>query len=177
MTTVRKLSKSVPRHLSMVLRSTCRNAHVVGLPHYAFVAFAVRLRSLSPSAPLGATPTATAHTRSSAPTASCSALLWWTASEMCSSRRRTSAAPIPASCPATALQSPHGTPPHRLNTKKGDGFPSPSGGQAATLPSRERRFREWTNPTLSRPPSPGDRRSERSGCVRPRPVPQHLRVA
>lgn len=121
MTTVRKLSKSVPRHLSMVLRSTCRNAHVVGLPHYAFVAFVVRLRSLSPSAPLGATPTATAHTRSSAPTASCSALLWWTASEMCSSRRRTSAAPIPASCPATALQSPHGTPPHRPKRKKGGG--------------------------------------------------------
>ena len=76
-----------------VLRVTCRNPRVFGLPHYAFGAFAVRLRSLSPSAPLGATPTATAHTRSSAPTASCSALIWWANSETSPACRRTPPAP------------------------------------------------------------------------------------
>lgn len=32
MTTVRKLSKSAPRPLSLVLGRTCRNVHVVSLP-------------------------------------------------------------------------------------------------------------------------------------------------
>ena len=36
-----------------VLSRERRNPSVVGLPHYAFVAFAFRLRSLSPSASLG----------------------------------------------------------------------------------------------------------------------------
>lgn len=69
------------------------------------------------------------------------------ASEMSSSRRRTSAAPIPASWPATALQSPHGTPPRLPNTKKGDGIPSPSGCQTATLPVQRPRFRASSYPT------------------------------
>lgn len=61
--------------------------------------------------------------------------------------------------------------------EKREAFPPPFGGVIPTLPIRTSRFRACWNPTLSRPPSPGDRRSERSGCVRPRPVPQHLRVA
>lgn len=53
---------------------------------------------------------------------------------------------------ATALHLSNTTPPHRLNTKKGDGFPSPSGCQTATLPTRLPRFRACWNPTLSRLP-------------------------
>lgn len=98
------------------------------------------------------------------------------ASEMSSSRRRTSAAPIPASWPATALQSPHGTPPRRSNMKKGRRCRLPSGYQTATLPSRERRFRECWNPTHAPLPSPGDRRSERTECGRLRPARRHHRA-
>lgn len=36
MNTVRKLSKSVPRPLSLVLGRTCRNVHVVSLPRLRF---------------------------------------------------------------------------------------------------------------------------------------------
>lgn len=61
--------------------------------------------------------------------------------------------------------------------EKGEAFPPPFGVLIPTLPIQRPRFRACWNPTLSRPQSPGDRRSERSGCVRPRPVPQHLRVA
>lgn len=103
MNTVRKLSKSVPRHLSLVLGRTCRNVHAVVLPrlpyaHYAD-AFVLSRRPLRwglrvrlPFTPL--------------PAVRCRPPLrtpWVDASEMSSSRRRTSAAPIPASWPATAL--------------------------------------------------------------------------
>lgn len=103
MTTVRKLSKSVPRHLSLVLGRPCRNVHAVVLPrlpyaHYAD-AFVLSRRPLRwglrvrlPFTPL--------------PAVRCRPPLrtpWVDASEMSSSRRRTSAAPIPASWPATAL--------------------------------------------------------------------------
>lgn len=64
MTTVRKLSKSVPRPLSLVLGRPCRNVHVVSLPRLPSVRSAFRFRSLSPSAPLGATRPATVHTAS-----------------------------------------------------------------------------------------------------------------
>lgn len=81
-------------HLTFsVLSRERRNPSVVGLPHYAFVAFAFRLRSLSPSASLGATPTPTAHTRSAAPTASCSGLLWLANSEVPGACCRTPSAP------------------------------------------------------------------------------------
>ena len=146
MTTVRKLSKSVPRPLSLVLGRTCRNAHVVMLPRLPYAHYAdafvlsrrplrLRLRVRLPFTPL--------------PAVRCRPPLrtpWVDASEMSSSRRRTSAAPIPASWPATALQSPHGTPPHRPKRKKGGGDASLRGYQTATLPSRERRFRACWNP-------------------------------
>ena len=50
MTTVRKLSKSVPRPLSLVLGRTCRNAHVVVLPRlpYAHTASGCSLPSAAP---------------------------------------------------------------------------------------------------------------------------------
>lgn len=67
--------------------------------------------------------------------------------------------------------------PHVFLIRKKGGVSASLRGVIPTLPIRTSRFRECWNPTLSRPPSPGDRRSERSGCVRPRPVPQHLRVA
>lgn len=111
MTTVRKLSKSVPRPLSLVLGRTCRNAHVVMLPRLPYAHYAdafvlsrrplrLRLRVRLPFTPL--------------PAVRCRPPLrtpWVDASEMSSSRRRTSAAPIPASWPATAPASLHGTPP------------------------------------------------------------------
>lgn len=127
MTTVRKLSKSVPRPLSLGLGRTCRNVHAVVLPrlpyaHYAD-AFVLSRRPLRwglrvrlPFTPL--------------PAVRCRPPLrtpWVDASEISSSRRRTSAAPIPASWPATALQSPHGTPPRLPNTKKGRRCRLPSG--------------------------------------------------
>lgn len=64
MNTVRKLSKSVPRPLSLVLGSTCRNFHAVVLPrlpyaHYAD-AFVLSRRPLR----WGATRPATVHTAS-----------------------------------------------------------------------------------------------------------------
>ena len=177
MNTVRKLSKSVPRHLSLVLGSTCRNVHAVVLPrlpyaHYA-AAFVLSRRPLRwglrvrlPFTPL---PAVRCRPPLRAP--------WVDASEMSSSRRRTSAAPIPASWPATAtVPSPRHTPTSSEYEKR-EAFPPPLGGVIPTLPTRPQRFRASRNPTLSRPQSPGDRRSERSGCVRPRPVPQHLRVA
>ena len=40
MNTVRKLSKSVPRHLSLVLGSTCRNVHAVVLPRLPYAHYA-----------------------------------------------------------------------------------------------------------------------------------------
>ena len=111
MTTVRKLSKSVPRHLSLVLGRTCRNVHVVSLPRRQ--PSASSRRSPSPSAFVAAVPSlrwglravtlATRYRRSRS--ASLLRLPLVDASEMSSSRRRTSAAPIPASWPATALQS------------------------------------------------------------------------
>lgn len=48
-------------------------------------------------------------------------------------------------CTALHLSTAH---PHvSADTKKGDGFPSPSWVQIPTLPTRARRFRAWTNPT------------------------------
>lgn len=52
-----------------------------------------------------------------------------------------------AVCHGSAI-SPRHTP-TSSDTKKGDGRPSPSGCQTATLPSRARRFRACWNPTLS----------------------------
>lgn len=125
MTTVRKLSKSVPRPLSLVLGRTCRNAHVVMLPRLPYAHYAdafvlsrrplrLRLRVRLPFTPL--------------PAVRCRPPLrtpWADASEMSSSRRRTSAAPIPASWPATAPASLHGTPPCFGRYEKGGRFPVP----------------------------------------------------
>ena len=127
MNTVRKLSKSVPRHLSLVLGSTCRNVHAVVLPrlpyaHYAD-AFVLSRRPLRwglrvrlPFTPL--------------PAVRCRPPLrtpWVDASEMSSSRRRTSAAPIPASWPATAtVPSPRHTPTSSEYEKR-EAFPPPLG--------------------------------------------------
>lgn len=55
MTTVRKLSKLVPRPLSLVLGRTCRNVHVVSLPRLRFALYAVRFHGFRSGAPLGAT--------------------------------------------------------------------------------------------------------------------------
>lgn len=176
MNTVRKLSKSVPRPLSLVLGSTCRNFHAVVLPrlpyaHYAN-AFVLSRRPLRwglrvrlPFTPL--------------PAVRCRPPLrtpWVDASEMSSSRRRTSAAPIPASWPATAtVPSPRHTPTSSKYEKR-EALPPPFRGyQTATLPTRARRFRAWTIPTPVQPPSQASRRSARTEYARPRPEPRHHR--
>lgn len=123
--------RSIPAHsgthsaLSVLSRER-RNPSVVGLPHYAFVAFAFRLRSLSPSASLGATPTPTAHTRSAAPTASCSGFLWLANSEVPGACCRTPSAPnlcgsLHGSC---ILSTAH---PHVSEYEKREAFPPPFG--------------------------------------------------
>lgn len=140
------------------------------------VAFAVRLRSLSPSAPLGATPTATAHTRSSAPTASCSALIWWANSETSPACRRTPPAPRLWGSLPRLLHHPHGTPPHRLNTKKGRRQRLPSGCQNVRQSSRPARSSASNYPTPWPHPSPEDRRTGQTECDRTRPARRHHRV-
>lgn len=128
MNTVRKLSKSAPRPLSLVLGRTCRNVHVVSLPR-------LRVARLRPSAFVAAVPAlrcglravtlATRYRRSrSAPSLR---LPLVDASEMSSSRRRTSAAPIPASWPATApASSPRHTPTSSKYEKR-EALPPPFG--------------------------------------------------
>lgn len=126
MTTVRKLSKSVPRPLSLVLGRTCRNAHVVVLPrlpyaHYAdaFVLSRRPLRwGLRVRLPFTPLPAVRCRPPLRTPLVD--------ASEMSSSRRRTSAAPIPASWPATALHSLYRRYPHVFRYKKRGRFPAPS---------------------------------------------------
>ena len=118
MTTVRKLSKSVPRPLSLVLGRTCRNAHVVVLPrlpyaHYAdaFVLSRRPLRwGLRVRLPFTPLPAVRCRPPLRTPLVD--------ASEMSSSRRRTSAAPIPASWPATALHSLYRRYPPRVQIQK-----------------------------------------------------------
>lgn len=168
MNTVRKLSKSVPRHLSLVLGRPCRNVHAVVLPrlpyaHYAD-AFVLSRRPLRwglrvrlPFTPL--------------PAVRCRPPLrtpWVDASEMSSSRRRTSAAPIPASWPATAtVPSPRHTPTSSEYEKR-EAFPPPFGVLIPTLPIQRPRFRASRNPTLSPLQSPADMRNGRTECGHPR---------
>ncbi len=126
MTTVRKLSKSVPRPLSLVLGRTCRNAHVVSLP---------RLRVAHLRRPLSRLPfrrSAWCYAPSLPPfryrrsrSAPSLRLPLVDASEMSSSRRRTSAAPIPASWPSTAPASSPRHTPTSFKYEKGGRFPVP----------------------------------------------------
>lgn len=154
-----------------------RSRRVVALPRFRFALMPSAFVLFRRPAPLGATP---GGYRSHASGCSLSlhryALLWLRSEGVHASGTRRPHQPLWGSLYGSAI-SFTGDTPTCPNTKKGDGCPSPSWVQIPTFPSRARRFRACWNPTLSRPPSPGDRRSERSGCVRPRPVPQHLRVA
>lgn len=172
---------STPRtetHTSLsVLSRGRRNPRVVVLPSFASLDYAVRFHGFRSGAPLEAT---RRHSRRFASGYSlCCALRAPLAGEFRSPRcvlpHAVCTCPCGVVCHGSA--SLHGTPPCFGRYEKGGRFPVPLRVLIPTLPVRPQRFRAWTIPTLSRPPSPGDRRSERSGCVRPRPVPQHLRVA
>lgn len=78
---------------------------------------------------------------------------------------------------ATALQSPHGTPPRLPNTKKGDGIPSPSGCQTATLPVQRPRFRASSYPTPWPLPLLAGRQSAQTACARLLPARQRHHAA
>lgn len=127
MTTVRKLSESVPLRLSLVLGSPCRNVHAVVLPRLPYAHYAVRLRSLSPSAPLSATRPATVHTASgcSLPSAAPHSLGGRFRNVLFSPPHGGGSNSCKLACHGSA--SLHGTPPHRPNTKKGRRFRLPSG--------------------------------------------------
>lgn len=135
-----------------------------------------RFRSLPPSAPLEATRPATVHTASgcSLPSAAPHSLGGRFRNVLFSPPHVGGSNSCKLAYTALHLSTAH---PRVFRYEKGGRFPVPLMGVFPTLPIRPQRFRASRNPTLSRPQSPGDRRSERSGCVRPRPVPQHLRVA
>ena len=149
-----------------VLSRRRRNPSVVGLPSYGFVR--------SPSAFVAAVPSLRSKLRSVTlatrsrrrPRPSLSGLLWLA---IPTSPVRATARRPHQDCGAVchgsySFSTAH---PHVSEYEKREASPPPFGDVKPTLPIRVRRFRAWTNPTLSRPPSPGDRRSERSGCVRP----------
>lgn len=123
--TVRKLSESVPLRLSLVLGSPCRNAHVVMLPRLPYAHYAVRLRSLPPSAPLSATRPATVHTASgcSLPSAAPHSLGGRFRNVLFSPPHVGGSNSCKLACHGSAI-SPRHTP-TSSDTKKGDGRPSP----------------------------------------------------
>lgn len=136
-----------------------------------------RFRSLPPSAPLGATRPATVHTASgcSLPSAAPHSLGGRFRNVLFSPPHVGGSNSCKLACHGyCSFSTAH---PHIVRIRKRGGVSASPRGVIPTLPTRPQRFRASRNPTLSRPQSPGDRRSERSGCVRPRPVPQHLRVA
>ena len=154
---------------------SCRNPSVLGLPSFAPLDYAVRFRRRRAFASLEATLRRSGGTLPAVRFATLSALVGLAIPKL---HLRAAARRPRQDCGAVCHGSAflHTTPPvFPQIRKKGGVAASLRGYQIPTLPTRPQRFRAWTIPTLSRPPSPASRRNGRTACVHPLPEPRHHR--
>lgn len=134
-----------------------------------------RFRSLPPSAPLEATRPATVHTASgcSLPSAAPHSLGGRFRNVLFSPPHVGGSNSCKLACHGSCI-SPRHTP-TSFKYEKGGRFPVPLMGVIPTIPNRLPRCLAWTNPTLSPPQSPGDKRIAQTAYAHPHLEPRHHR--